>query len=393
MDSVDILIVGGGLTGSALLLALQNLGLKILLIDNKSPINSDAEFLDTRTLTLSEASIKILSNLKIWPKLLTAANPIEKIHVSQQGCFGITRFTSPTQAPLGFVANILYLTKILHQALPKDCVLFNSTLQSFDHTTQIATIKTSQQSMQIHTKLLVAADGTNSKLREIMNLAVKTKDYQQAALVTNILLNKDHQNCAYERFTNNGPIAALPMTNKRIGLVWCMATQHAEQLLTLDDAEFLKLAQQNFSYRLGKFADVGPRMLYPLKQYIMKEVIKWPCVFIGNAAQTLHPVAGQGFNLGLRDAVSLAECISNHGINDTMLAEYAKIRKHDKNIISNTTDKLIAIFANKFPGAASLRGFGLLTIDNCAPLQKLIARYAKGFGGHTPKLAYMDNYE
>ncbi|KTD17899.1 2-octaprenyl-6-methoxyphenyl hydroxylase [Legionella jordanis] len=384
---LDILIVGGGLTGAALLLALAGKGFRVLLIDNK-PLSEKADInFDARSLALSPASIRILEKLNIWPLLENKATSIRQIHVSEQRQFAATRLQAKPGKALGYVVEMPYINQALQQLLNKDDVLAPAQLSQLDEASGIALVTTPNgQQFKISAKLVVAADGTHSAVRQLLNLKTKTHDYHQQAIVANIGLARTHDHVAYERFTPSGPLAMLPLTDNRASLVWALPPQQAQQLMIVSEKEFLKALQQAFGYRLGRFCRAGERMLFPLKQVLMPTAVKWPFVFVGNAVHTLHPVAGQGFNLGLRDVAALAQCIMNDGLNEAMLANYSSMRRHDQRAIVTLTDGLIKIFTSRLPGMALARNAGLMAMEHFTVLKKLLRHYTQGFGGITPDL-------
>ncbi|MBA2655386.1 MAG: 2-octaprenyl-6-methoxyphenyl hydroxylase [Tatlockia sp.] len=382
---VDILIVGGGLTGALLMLALANQGYSCLLVDANPPgARVDPDF-DARTLALSPASVRILEMLNLWPLLQESATAIEKIHVSEKGRFGTTNISSE-QDELGYIVEMQQINQAIEQLINKNLILAPARLVALEKKTALATISQPIGEVIIQAKLIVAADGTDSALRHLAGLSVKTKDFRQHALVANIGLARAHHNVAYERFTASGPIALLPMTQNRASLVWALNPKEAQRLMSLDESTFLAELQKNFGYRLGRFIRVGKRAIYPLQQHNMPNKISWPLVFVGNAAHTLHPVAGQGFNLGLRDVASLAQSIIKNGLNENMLLGYQRMREHDEWAITQFTNNLLAIFNSKLPGLAMLRNLGLIAIDNFAPLKRCLTHYTRGFAGVTPDL-------
>ncbi len=385
-QQVDILIIGGGLTGATLMLALQGLGFTTLLVESKSfddKVNPD---FDARSLALSPASKSILNMLGIWDILKTHATPIEFIHVSDQHRFGASRLYGDAQNPLGYVVEMQYINLALHQLLDKNNVLAPATLHSLDLKNKTASVMTASGEIEITAQLIVAADGSDSAVRQLCELPSQAKNYNQKALVANVGLAKDHGYKAYERFTVNGPLALLPMQDKRMSLVWALPPAEADRLIDINDSDFIRELQQAFGYRLGRFAKVGTRYSYPLKQVLMPQQVNWPVVFVGNAAHTLHPVAGQGFNLGLRDVATLAQCIAKLGLTSDMLDDYVKLRRHDQQVITRMTDGLIHLFTSRLPGVALVRNMGLIAFDNSPALKNLLARYARGFGGVTPDL-------
>ncbi|MBA3535279.1 MAG: 2-octaprenyl-6-methoxyphenyl hydroxylase [Tatlockia sp.] len=382
---VDILIVGGGLTGAILMIAMAKQGYSCLLVDAKlSGANLSPDF-DARSLALSPASIRILQMLNIWPLLQADATAIASIHVSEKGRFGSTNITSE-ELPLGYVVEMQHINRAIEQLLDKSQILAPAKLQALDKNKSLATISNPEGEFLVQAKLIVGADGTESAVRRLSALAVKIKDYQQQALVANIGLARSHQNAAYERFTPSGPLALLPMTEKRASLVWALSPAEAKRLMALDERAFLSDLQKNFGYRLGRFKRVGKRIIYPLQQLTMPTKIAWPLVFVGNAAHTLHPVAGQGFNLGLRDVASLAQCIIHDGLNEAMLQGYQKMRQHDEWAITQFTNSLISIFGSRLPGISVVRNLGLIAFDNLTVLKRYLTHYTRGFAGVTPDL-------
>ncbi|KTD52968.1 2-octaprenyl-6-methoxyphenyl hydroxylase [Legionella quateirensis] len=382
----DILIVGGGLTGATLMLALRGLGYSTLLVESKpfsDKVNPD---FDARSIALSPASKRILNMLGVWDILKEYATPITMIHVSDQYRFGVSRLQGEEHNPLGYVVEIQYINLALHQLLAKNQILAPATVHALDLANKTATVLTQSGEISIEAKLIVAADGADSIIRKLCTLTVQSKSYEQNAIVANIGLIKPHNFKAYERFTAHGPLALLPMQTNKMSLVWAMAPEKAKEFMELSDGSFIKELQQAFGYRLGRFVQVGKRFTYPLKQVLMPEQTKWPVVFVGNAAHTLHPVAGQGFNLGIRDVATLAQCIAKHGLNSDMLDEYLQLRHHDQQVITRCTDGLIQLFTSRLPGVGLARNIGLIALDNIPVLKNILARYARGFGGVIPDL-------
>lgn len=382
----DILVVGGGLIGAVLMLALNHLGYSTLMVETKAFGDTTQADFDARTLALSPATQRILSMLGIWDALKDYATPISLIHVSDKHHFGASRIKAEPNNPLGYVVEIQYINKVLHQLLPKKEVLAPATLINLNAAKNQALISTQSGEVTIQAQLIVAADGTESMVRQLCALSVKSRQYNQQALVANVGLVKPHENKAYERFTSQGPLALLPMKDNRMALVWAMYPEEAKRVLALDDSSFLKELQNAFGYRLGRFVKAGTRYSYPLRQVVMPQQTQWPVVFVGNAAHTLHPVAGQGFNLGIRDVATLAQCIAKSGLTPEMLADYLQLRHHDQEVITKCTDGLIQLFTSRLPGVALARSIGLVALDNSTVLKNLLAKYARGFGGSIPDL-------
>lgn len=385
-QQVDILIIGGGLTGAALMLALEGQGFATLLVDAHSFTDKVSRDFDARTLALSPASVRILQQLDLWPLLTHEATPIHSIHVSEQGRFGRACLDNMTVRELGFVIEMQHVSRAMYQRIDHKKLLVPGRLTALDSVRGIATIQKADRELTVRAKLVVAADGAESTVRCLSGLDVTIKDYSQHAIIANIGLNRAHGNCAYERFTRSGPLAMLPMTDNRAALVWALQPLDAARMMALDDRDFLKHLQQAFGYRLGRFNKIGKRNIYPLRQVIMPRQIAWPLVFIGNAVHTLHPVAGQGFNLGLRDAASLAQCILEYGLDADMLEEYQSMRRYDQISITRFTDGLVNVFTSRIPGLGLLRSLGLMAMDASPVLQKILTHHAGGFAGNVPDL-------
>ncbi len=381
IEDVDVLIIGGGVVGNVLMRALPT-SLRVLLVDDK-PISLMKDAFDARSIALSQSSIQILKMLEIWPLLEKKYAPIEGVHVSEKGRFGHARLSRAGEA-LGAVVEMSVLS--VYCAGEPASVLGPANLVHYDSETRCATVKTPTQERVIRANIIVGADGAHSFLRTCCQLPLVEKDYHQQALVANIGLQRPHQQWAYERFTEHGPLAMLPMTDSRAALIWVNSPERTALLNQLSDEAFLKSLQAAFGYRLGRFLKVGKRSLYPLFQKVMPNKVQGTAVFIGNAAHTLHPIAGQGLNLGLRDAAMLAQCIKQYGPTKEALVNYEDSRKADEQVITISTDNLIRLFGAKIPGLSMARGLGLLMLDNSSLLKQIVSRYASGYGGVVPDL-------
>ena len=383
---VDILIIGGGLVGATLMLALADMGYSTLLVEAKPFSNRVRADFDARTLALSPASTNILQMLKVWPLLQDDATAIETIHVSEQHCFGRARLQGDETHSLGYVVEMQCINRALHRLLDKQHVIAPAELIALNHADGTATIRDATGESTLKARLVVAADGADSTVRRLCGLSAEVKDYGQHAIVANVGLARAHQQHAYERFTPSGPLALLPMTGMRASLVWALSPMDAERLMASSESDFLKALQRAFGYRLGRFVKIGQRVLYPLRQVIMQKQTLGVVVFVGNAAHTLHPVAGQGFNLGLRDVATLAQSNAREGVGHEMLYHYQQARRHDQVAIIQFTNSLIGLFTSRMPGLAVARGAGLIALDNMSTLKNLLTRYARGYAGIIPDL-------
>ncbi len=383
---IDILIVGGGLTGAALMLALADAGFSTLLVETKPHSDHANAHFDMRSLAISPASMSILQMLNVWPLLRESAAAIDTIHVSEQHHFGSARLFGDVQNPLGYVVEMHHIDRALYQLLDQKHIMAPAWLTAVNATTGTATITSPTGNTTVQARLIVAADGTNSSVRTLCGLKTQIKDYAQHAIVANIGLARAHQQCAYERFTSTGPLALLPLTGLRSSLVWAMPPKDAERVMAMPDSGFLNHLQHAFGYRLGRFTRAGQRVIYPLQQVLMPEQVSGKVVFVGNAAHTLHPVAGQGFNLGLRDVAMLAQCLVREGLGPEMLQTYQQSRRHDQTAITRFTNGLVDLFTSHLPGMALVRSAGMIAVDNIPMLKNLLARYARGYAGITPDL-------
>ncbi|HTD75400.1 MAG TPA: FAD-dependent monooxygenase, partial [Steroidobacteraceae bacterium] len=245
----------------------------------------------------------------------------------------------------------------------------------------------------IDAKLIVAADGAQSAVRGAFGIEAEVRDYEQTAVITTVLPQRFHDNVAYERFTPSGPLALLPLEGGRCTLVLTLTKDAAQAALAWSDDEFLAEVQRRFGFRLGRFLKVGRRVPYPLSLTQATRTSAPRCVIVGNAAQGLHPVAGMGFNLGLRDVASLAELIAERAGPDAdpgrreLLAEYDAWRSADRGGVIGFTDGLVRIFSNPLSSVRGLRNLGLLAFDLLPPAKAALSRLSTGGSGRIPKLA------
>ena len=379
--SESIVIVGGGPVGMvlSLLLAKHNIPSTVLEVRKQGAANQD-----TRALALSYGTRRILEKLGIWQSLSAYATAINTIHVSQKGSLGrsVLQATDYQQEALGYVLSYGALCTVLNTELQRfSMVKFidEAQAEAITYDANQATIRYSRQGevFQLTSQLAVLADGGRS-LEEAAGLKRETKEYGHDALITKVSAELPHSNVAYERFTPDGPMALLPNGDRDFSLVWTGKKALISPLLGLTDAEFLAQFHAQFGDRVGRFLTVEKRMTFPLKLSQLQEVNTPHLVVIGNAAQTMHPVAGQGFNVGLRDAEVLAQQILNTvaGYIGTkeMLAAYRASRKTDTKNGLLFTDFLVNIFSNDILGFAKLRSTGLGLFDIVKPVKRHLVR-------------------
>ncbi|TRZ64506.1 MAG: 2-octaprenyl-6-methoxyphenyl hydroxylase [Rhodocyclaceae bacterium] len=367
--SESIAIVGGGPAGMALALALNHHGMNARILDARP---RGAARQDKRILALSHGSRQILEWLGVWPSI--AATRIDAIHVSQQGGFGRTWLTA-TEAgvpALGYVAAAASVSTALDEALAQTPIVFHENTRVLSAEASGDAIHLSTSTGVSAASLAVYAEGSVDH-----DSAVVVHDYGQSAVICHATaagLQSSPRRAAYERFTPQGPLALLPF-GEGLAVVYTCPAKAAEALAGLSDAEFLLRLQAHFGSRL-RFTTVTPRLVFPLAMRYRRTPVGDHCVWLGNAAQTLHPVAGQGFNLALRDVWELARTLataSDPGSTET-LARYAAARGLDRRSTIGFTDALVRIFSNDDPLLRLVRGFGLLAIDQLPPLRSFVAK-------------------
>lgn len=404
-NDYDILIVGGGMVGASLAVALKSQPYRIGLIDAFSFGQSQQPSYDDRSIALSYGSSLIYQGLGLWNQLQSKVTSIQQIHISDKGHLGVTRLTAKQEKlpALGYLVESRILGNLLYQELkssnidlinPAEVIATTTAQDALDITLNKSSGKhqNKKQNKQetLSCKLLVAADGANSKVRQLMGGTVNKQPYNQTAIVANVTPEKPHDNQAFERFTSNGPIALLPLTENRCSLVWTHRPEEVEDILNLSDKDFLQALQKCFGYRLGRFIKAGRRSAFPLALSKAQQLTSTRTVIIGNAAQTLHPVAGQGLNLGLRDIAQLAELVANqqHEIGSSdMLDAYAAARQPDRNTVIKYTDSLVKLFSTDSEWLGHSRSAGLMLVDRFPPLRKLLTRQSMGFRHRQTKLA------
>ena len=401
---VDVAIVGGGLVGASLAAALAPTGLRLALVEGAAADDARQPSFDDRTTALGNGTRRIFEALGLWPDIAPQAAAIRRIHVSDAGRFGFARLEAAELglAAFGFVATNrslgaalrarLAAMPALHLRMPARCTA--ARLQA-DH----VELHTDGDAAPIRARLAVAADGVKSLLREAAGLEAGVEDYGQVAVVAHAAATRPADGTAYERFTPQGPFAVLPLAGGAYGVVWTVASADADRVLAMSDAEYLAALQQAFGWRVGRFTRAGARQAYPLKLLRAARVTAPRVVLVGNAAQGLHPVAGQGFNLGLRDAATLAELLAEamsaaarsasafDAGAPALLEAYAACRERDRDGITRFTDGLVKVFGDTRPGVPLARDIGLLLFDLSPSAKQAMSRLSWGFAARTPRLA------
>jgi 2-octaprenyl-6-methoxyphenol hydroxylase len=376
VENKSIVIVGGGPVGSVLALALQQQGVAFNMLEARA---KGASHKDTRALALSYGSRIILEKLGVWDAVAAKATAINTIHISQRGGLGRTKLTAAehNQDALGYVLPYGALTQALDGALDASQILYEAEATEIKPNEPFAevTFKQNGKSQTLQSALLVVADGGRS-LGEIAGIAKETKEYGHDALVSKVTAELPHNNIAYERFTPSGPMALLPNGEAGFSLVWTGEKASIDALLKLDDCTFLSQLHAAFGDRVGKFLSIEKRLSFPLKLSTLKPSTAPHLAIIGNAAQTMHPVAGQGFNVGLRDAWTLADLIIDSSAtalgSASMLATYSLQRSRDTRGGILFTDLLVNVFSNDTIGLSALRGAGLGALELLKPVKNML---------------------
>ena len=395
INDCDVLIIGGGLVGASLACALEGSAFSVRIVEAHPLQSSSQPSYDDRTVALSWGSRCILEGMGLWEALADRVEAIRTIHISDRGHFGATRIRHHEEQveALGYVAENRVLGDVLYRRLQRnDSLVLHcpAALTAIEQQADgvIATIEEGGGARKIRSRLLVAADGVVSQVRDLLNIGSSTQDYGQCAVVANVTPGYKHGNVAYERFTDQGPIAFLPMTANRCSVVWTVPAKQKETLLALDDDAFLQNLQQRFGFRLGRLLKTGRRQAYPLKLIEATQVVRNRVVVVGNAAHSIHPVAGQGFNLALRDVAMLTEMISmaKDPGDAGMLQSYIEQREADARRVYRFTDSLVKIFSNDSAPLGHLRAAGLIAVGLVAPLRHQLARQSMGLSGRASKL-------
>jgi len=399
----DIIIAGGGMIGTSLGLALAPLQLRVAVVEAVARSAAQQPSFDERSTALSRSSQRTFEAMGLWSEIVAASTPIKNIHVSDKGHFGFSHIDASEQKveALGYVVINRVLGEVLQSSLTSVdgldllCPARICEVASSDEEVT-TTIEESGGRRTLTCKLLVAADGANSSVRDMIGISASRVDYEQLAVIGNVLPDKAPDNRAYERFTDTGPIAMLPIADDRAAFVWMLSPANAEDLLALSDKEFTDRLQDTFGYRLGRFSKVGKRAAYPLALTRANGLIAKRSLVIGNAAHGLHPVAAQGFNLGMRDVAALCECVANARDEQektfdcgsaAILENYAEWRRSDQQKLVRFTDGIVRLFGDQRPPVRVLRNLGMLGFDMIPGVRNAFAKHTMGLAGRLPRLS------
>ncbi|MEF1289315.1 2-octaprenyl-6-methoxyphenyl hydroxylase [Vibrio sp. M260118] len=387
MNQFDVVIAGGAMAGMTLALAINKLAPKPMSIAVIEPFQADHgqhPGFDSRSIALSYGTVSILKKFGLWHEIAKVATPIEHIHVSDRSHAGMTDISTDEAGveALGYVVELADVGRIYHQQVQQDAniTLLNSAVEQVQRSEHSVKLKLSSGE-RVEGKLLVAADGAVSTCCHQIGIELNEHDFEQVAVIANITTQVPHNGRAFERFTQSGPVALLPMSQGRMSLVWCLKPEQAQQVIEYNDDQFLSELQHAFGWRLGKLEKVGQRASYPLLLRYRKQNVSHRFAIVGNAAQTLHPIAGQGFNLGIRDVATLAECIATAGDDPgcyRALKQFKNSRREDRDATIMMTSSLVHIFSNDYLSLRIGRNLGLFGMDNVPALKSPLLKRTLG---------------
>ncbi|EPM9374755.1 2-octaprenyl-6-methoxyphenyl hydroxylase [Vibrio parahaemolyticus] len=388
MKQYDVVIAGGAMAGATLALAIEHLSQGALRVAVVEPFKAQSDQhpgFDSRSIALSYGTVNLLRHLELWSAIEPFTTPIEHIHVSDRshaGMTDITKYDVGVEA-LGYVVELADVGRVYQELLTHSTAIDLYCPNSAKHITRTqenVTIELASGEL-LNAKLLVAADGAVSQCCQQIGLELSEHDFDQVAVIANIVTQEPHQGRAFERFTENGPVALLPMSDNRMSLVWCLRPDEAQIVMELSESEFLERLQQDFGWRLGAMQKVGLRASYPLLLRHRKQNISHRFAIVGNAAQTLHPIAGQGFNLGIRDVVTLAEELVKQGEDVGSyqgLIRFSRRREADRNETIWLTSSLVHVFSNDLLAMRIGRNIALAAMDNLSFFKQPLLRHTLG---------------
>jgi 2-octaprenyl-6-methoxyphenol hydroxylase len=395
----DCLIVGAGMAGASLALALGGIGLRVAVLDSRQPSPAQRGAADPRGLVLAPASQRILEAVAVWGRLASRIVPIERIHVSDRGRFGFTHLTCDDvgMPALGYVCPADHLMASLEDALetaPGCDVFWSAVIGTVETGAEhlLLKVRVDDAEHSLTGRVLVGADGINSMVRRQANIDVDVRDYEQTAVVANLTVAKAVPATAFERFTRDGPIALLPLNDGRWASVSVLPTREIERVSATSDEEYLHDLAVRFGDRLGAFSDLGERYSFPLKLSRARALVADRCALVGGAANSVHPNAAQGLNLGLRDVAVLAECIAGSANANgdigapSCLARYAHARRQDQDRVAVFTDVLARGFTSRLAPIPFTRNAAMLAIDLIPALKRRLMLNAMGLAGPLPRL-------
>ena len=396
----DVAIAGGGMVGLTLALALAQGGLEVVIADPLTRAQMADEHFDGRVAALAFSSVRMLRVLGLWARLEAHAQPIHDILVSEsvpgRGPLPLSLHFDHREIgePLGHIVENRHIRQaLLAEVAAEERIVFlpGISVTELAIAGEGAELALSDGS-KIRAPLAIAAEGRESALREAQGISVVGWDYGQTGIVTTVEHERPHNGVAYEQFLPTGPFAILPMTGNRASLVWTEKASEARRLIAMPEPDFTAELLRRFGAHLGNVKPVGPRWSYPLRLSLARAYVKQRFALAGDAAHTIHPLAGQGLNLGLKDVAALAETVldaarlgMDHGQLD-VLKRYERWRRFDSFALAVATDTLNRLFSNDFLPLKLARDVGIGVVDRIAPLRRFFMRHAGGDLGLLPRL-------
>jgi 2-octaprenyl-6-methoxyphenol hydroxylase len=401
-DTIELLIAGGGLNGMLLGIACADAGLRVAVVDRQDPATMLGEAFDGRTTAVAYGSKLVLDGVGLWPMIAGEAEPIREIRVADDNSPLFLHYDhkeldtgNSNDTPLGYIVENRVLRRALFErarALPSFALLAPRLVGTVtaDDSGAVATLG---DATRIHTRLVAAADGKDSPLRQAAGIRTVEWRYKQIGIVTTVAHERPHAGIAVEHFLPAGPFAILPMTGNRSSIVWTEDAALAPHLVKLPDAQFAAELRARFGDFLGAIEPVGPRWTYPLSLMQAERYTARRLALIGEAAHVIHPIAGQGLNVGIRDCAALAEAVIDArrlGLDigdDSVLEHYQRWRRLDAVLLAGVTDGLNRLFSNRIAPLKLARDLGLAAVNRMPPLKRLLMRHAMGTLGDRPRLA------
>jgi 2-octaprenyl-6-methoxyphenol hydroxylase len=398
--NADIVVIGGGLVGLSAALALRQPDRHITILESSALQKKLPTGLNARSIALSYASVQIFRALGLWQEIKSLASPIKTIHISSQGEWGVTRLQASDYdlEAMGYVVESQVLDSLLLDRIARSKGIFLNRGASFESAEFSDCVnlryRIEDKMQELNARLVLVADGTQSKTRSSLGIEHRNINYAQAVIIANVEVSQPTPGVAYERFTKNGPLAMLPLGGRRYACVWTHDPDTGNELVQLDDEQFINSLQRCFGYRLGFLEKVSPRFCFPLHRTEALGLTKNRCVLLGNAANTLHPVAGQGLNLALRDVASLNQLFRNQHIQSLdelsigqLLDDYESSRVVEQRQVARLGDGMVSLFSNDLPVLNKLRAGALALLDIMPSLKAGVAMSGMGFShGGNPML-------
>jgi len=394
-DYADVIIVGGGMVGLALACALRNTGLQIMVIERGEPQVRKSLGRDCRVSAIVRGNMKILEGLGVWKYLQSDASPMRAMRVWDNQEAGGIRFdcNEIEQDALGYLIENSCTQRAMHKAmLESDTVEFCCPAEVADLEWQAdQVIVKLADGCVLRTPLIVGADGGRSWVRDQAGIGVWQRDYKQKGIVATVRPENPHRGNAFQRFLPTGPLAMLPMTDNLCSIVWSAGNSEADRLMGMDDAAFLDALNLTFGPMLGRIVEAGDRAAFPLKGQLTKHVVRDRVALVGDAAHCIHPLAGLGVNLGIRDAMVLAQEIADAKRFDedwgelSVLDRYMKQRLPDVLSIMGSMEAFHQIFTGTLPGLKEVRGLGMRLMGNSGAIKQLLMRNSTGLSLPVPK--------